>query len=550
MQKIQRFVADQRFDLPHYESLVGYLAAEFNAYNKQFFSPQSRIVKNWSIDNNGGLQVKVNQTVDSTLFSSDRTGKENFIVWKTTDPALTLDLADNATNYVEVQMTTALCASDTVAIWDTTANSGAGEEFTQTVDTAVQELPVLVSNTIAFSGDPDKLPLAIVVTAGGNIVTITDSRNMLYHLDADWNFGVTRTDKTIASAKDAYDALATSIKEIKGTTNWYDKAWVGTRYLKEYQNMFFSGGGDVGFEGVNGTDNLAWTQAIQIEIADRPYIYTISPQTVSILDGEALYVDIPAAAAGGPLTPVIVPLADVPIDPASAGWSPRIQVLFFRRGNTIYGNIDIPEIDSGETATIGEDLPKEVRSRLGITSESSYQAYTSTNYILPTDNYPTALSKLDAAVASFGLDVAKEEYFTVGVGGATNFVLTTFTFSVTHTIPDIQVYVNGQKQHQSPTGALDKDFRKVNNNEIEFSYTVPENAEVTVRDERTGVALVPGGGVDLTNITVNPQPSVSGANSLGSVTKGWKELYLKDTASAQVYRLDITSGVLTLTPVP
>ena len=551
MQKIQRFVADQRFDLPHYESLVGYLSSEFNAYNKSFFSPQSRVAKNWVLQNNGGLQVKVNQGSDSTLFSTDRTGKENFIVRKSTDAPLTLNLADNATNYVEVLMSTALCAPDTVAIWDATANGAQGEEFTQTVDTGSQELPSLVSNTIAFTGNIDRLPLAIVVTASGNIVSITDARKTLFHLDTDWSFGVTRTDKTISNMKDSFDALATSLKEIKGTTNWYDTPWTGTRFLKEYQNMFYSGGGDIGFEGANGADNLAWTSAIQIEIADRSFIYTVSPATISILDGQALYVDIPVSAAGGPLTPVVVALSAVPIDPASVGYSPRIQVLFFRRGNTIYGNIDIPELDSGETARIGQDLPKNIRTRLGVTSESSFQAYTSTGYIVTSDNYPTALSKLDAAIVAFANDTAKEEYFTVGVGGQSLFTMAAITFSTLHTVPDIQVYVNGQKAKQSPDGTLTNgDFRKVGNNQIQFDYTVPQNAVVTLRDERAGVGTSPGGGVDLTNITVDVQPSTNGSNAIGAVTKGWKELYLKDTASAQVYRLSITSGVLSLTPVP
>jgi hypothetical protein len=111
--------------------------------------------------------------------------------------------------------------------------------------------------------------------------------------------------------------------------------------------------------------------------------------------------------------------------------------------------------------------------------------------------------------------------------------------------------VNGVKKKQSPDGtAPNGEFIKTGNNQIQFSTTIPQYAVVTIRDERAGAGLVPGGGVDLENITVDVKPATSGANSIGAVTRGWKEIYLKDTASAQVYRLSITAGVLGITPVP
>ena len=72
MQRIQRFVADQRYDLPHHESMMEYISQEFYAYNKAFLSPTSRIVANWKIENNGGLSVRVNNTTGSLLFASDK----------------------------------------------------------------------------------------------------------------------------------------------------------------------------------------------------------------------------------------------------------------------------------------------------------------------------------------------------------------------------------------------------------------------------------------------------------------------------------------------
>ena len=551
MQRRQRFIADQRYDLPHHDSMLAYISQEFAKYNKNFFSPANRVVKNWTIVNNGGLQVKVDQTVDSLLFNSQRANKEVSILRKTSDDPLLLNLSDNATNYVEVQISTELCAQDTVAIWDQTANGGNGEEFTQSSMTGIQEEPKLVTNTIAFTGDPDKVRLAIVTTAGGVITGITDARQMLYGVTSDWNFGSPRTDRTIGDSLDAYMALATAIKEVKGTPNWYDAPWPSASLLKEFQNLFFTDGGDIAFEGTLPANTLGWTAPIGIHIADRANSYSVPVATVSVLEGQAVYVTIPATdVAAPPLAPVVAPLSAVPINPASPGFVPGVQVLFYRINNKIYGMMDIPEITSGEVVIIGESMSNNNRNRLGLISDSAFQPYSSTINILAADNYPTAISKLDNIIGAILNDNAREEYFPVGAGGETNFVASVLTWSTSHSIPDIQVFVNGVKMKQSPDGlAANGDFIKVDDNEIEFSYLIPEGALVTIRDERTGGGGG-GGGPDLNNITTNPAPVSNGAHSVGTVTKGWSGLYLKDTASAQVYRLDITAGVLNITAVP
>lgn len=407
MQKKQRFVADQRYDLPQHESMLAFIDQEFNNYNKAFFSPENKILKGWQIENNGGLSVRISQLTDSFLFNTERADKEGINFRAAADPLLTLSLADNSTNYVEIRLSSTTCAPDTVAIWDTTANAGQGEEFTQTVDTVSCESATIVSNTIAFTGDADKLPLAIVTTSGGVITNITDVRDFFFHLDSDWDFGVSRTDKTIASVKHAYDAITTSIKELKGTSDWYDVPWATLTELKEFNNMFISGGGNIGWE-TGGANTLSWSSAFQIEIADRPYQYIIDAGSVTLTDGQAMYVVIPKAAPSGSLTPVVASIGDVPIDPKSVGHASGIQVLFFRRSGTVFGLMDIPDLSSGETANIGIDLPTTIRTRLGITNESTYEAYSSasvsTGTIGTTDSYALAISKLTERAPAIKVD--------------------------------------------------------------------------------------------------------------------------------------------------
>lgn len=548
MQRSQRFVADQRFDLPQYDSMIGLISAEFAAYNKAFYAPLNRIVKNWKINNNGGLDVIVDQTSASTLFNSQRTGHEQFILREQSATALTLTLADNATNYVEVQIITGTCAADTVAIWDTTANGGLGQEFTQNVDTITEERPVLVSNTIAFTGVGDKIPLAIVVTSGGSITSITDSRKFLYEVETDWNFGLPRTDKTISNNKEAYDALASAIKEMKGTPKWYDVGWASAATLKEYQNLFFYGGGVLFWSGTQ----LTVPVDLSIEIAGRPYIYSISSGNYPLADGECLYVNIPPGAPSGDIIPVISAIGDVPLNPADVGYSPYIQTLFFRRGTILYGSMDMPEMEAGESASLGESIAESLQARLGIINDTSWVPYASTVYIGANDSYPLALSKLDDALDDLQQsinvitsDIAAEEY--LQSAGQTVFNAATITWNPANSVPDIQVFRNGQKVKLSPDGtAPNGDYKKNSATQIEFFYTVPANSEITIRDERTGG----GGSVDLTNITQDIQPLNNGSKSVGTVTKGWKDMFLKDDSSAQVYRVYVSGGVLNIDPVP
>ena len=552
MQRSQRFVADQRFDLPQYDSMINYISAEFYAYNQRFFSPNNRVVKNWKIENNGGLQVKVNNTDSSMLFNSESALAKAINFRAALSDEILVDLADNSTNYVELKIFLDTCAPDTVAVWDSSANGGTGEEFTQTVDTAIEQRPELVANTIAFTNDPDKVPLAIVTTSGGVITNITDARKMLFELESDWDFGLTRTDRTIDSFKSAYDALTTAIKEVKGSANWYDLPYAGNKILKEYQNMFFTGGGAILWEGANGANNISWNATIEILIADRAWTYSISPSVATAIpEGSALYVVIPEGAPVGPLVPIVAAMSAVPIDPASVGYDAGIQVLFLRKGGKIYGMMDIPELSSGETATIGEDLPKNIRDRLGIISDTTYESYTSTNIILAADSYATAISKMDAAFAAFASDEAKEDWQTVVGVPQLQFNTTNVTMIFDNTKLDVQVYINGVRMRQATDGtAATGEFKKNSATQIEFFQAIPVNARVCIRDERSGSAISGGGGVDLTNITVDPQPFTNGSQAIGTVTKAWEAIYLKDTLSSQVYRLEVTGGVFQIVAVP
>jgi len=62
--------------------------------------------------------------------------------------------------------------------------------------------------------------------------------------------------------------------------------------------------------------------------------------------------------------------------------------------------------------------------------------------------------------------------------------------------------------------------------------------------------IISGGSTDLTSISVDIRPTVAGANSVGTVIKPWKDIFLKDKSTADVWRLEIDNGVIQAILVP
>lgn len=296
MQKKQKFLADQRVDKPHIDSMLNLIEDVLQRMNQYYFTNDTNlVVGGWNIIVDSGLTVKVDQAEASSLFLSERVGYENFHWLLTTDTPLTVLLSDNTTNYVEVQFSSSTGDSQTTAFWDPLANDGAGEEFQQAVDLADEQIATLISNTVGFSGDPDKVPLVTVTTSAGSVTDIADSRNVLFGLDTDFNFGTPRDDRNIGDVKDMFDAITTSIKELKGTSVWYADPGPGISgiALLERMNYMVIKGGTISWE-VTGAEEVNWTDDIHILAPGRSFNYVIDAQTVaSVADGDVLYVTLP-----------------------------------------------------------------------------------------------------------------------------------------------------------------------------------------------------------------------------------------------------------------
>jgi hypothetical protein len=217
-------------------------------------------------------------------------------------------------------------------------------------------------------------------------------------------------------------------------------------------------------------------------------VYEIDGGSFPMNDGDALYIMLDGATFN--VTPQVAPITALP-------WGLPIQVLGFVANNEfnphLFSIAGVGQMDYGEEVTMGNDLNIVIRDRLGITSETTFQPYFSTQIINSIDTYPEAISKLDAQIDAMLNSQPAEDEFIVTTS-QTVFISSLITWDPDTSVPDILVFVNGQKQKQDLTGGLGKDFRKNSDSTIEFSYPVKNSTVVIWKSIGFGTS---GGGSNL-----------------------------------------------------
>lgn len=163
----------------------------------------------------------------------------------------------------------------------------------------------------------------------------------------------------------------------------------------------------------------------------------------------------------------------------------------------------------------------------------------------------TNIGQLQADLGTIQANTPDEQEFTTG-GVVATFTLTQFAVNASNLVRDIEVFVDGRRQMQATSGTFsgNKTWRKNSTSQIELSVVPPAGRVVTVWKQGTAVVVSGGGGTDLQNITVNPQPLTNGSKSLGTSTKGWDGVNVKDVTNAQVWKIQVNGGVLEAIAVP
>jgi len=138
------------------------------------------------------------------------------------------------------------------------------------------------------------------------------------------------------------------------------------------------------------SDDLSLGAGLQVLDMFSDINYTVVADDYTMLEGEALFLRLD----GMNLTviPEVLPVAQLP-------WEEDIAVLGVIKGGefnpVLLGVAGMEQLDSGESIIFGEDLPQNIRQRLGIINETSYQGYTSVIGQSASDTYPQALSNID-----------------------------------------------------------------------------------------------------------------------------------------------------------
>lgn len=151
------------------------------------------------------------------------------------------------------------------------------------------------------------------------------------------------------------------------------------------------------------------------------YKYSVQSGSYPIAEDECVYVQLPPGAPNLTIScvPTVAHMHDIP-------WGDNTVVLAFRKGDRINpvflqkGNVQ--PLDNGEQGTVGQDLPQSIRTKLGITSETTFEPFSSTSVVSNSDTMPAAVSKLDDRIDGLenGLSVVVHQNQNIRlIGGGT-----------------------------------------------------------------------------------------------------------------------------------
>lgn len=250
----------ERIDLPDLLSIDSYGAGDWKFFMQSLVgTTKPYILSGFDIINPGnaiGLPSCSFRVADSVVYYPGAAAGPFFYGLEEGNSAaepITPQLRTNATNYVYLTLSTYETSIDTRALWDPDRNGGAGGEFTQDINTESVIQAQLGISTGSFP--VNTVPLAIITVGPTAITTITDARDLLFRLgvggiaqdpqasfawpalpDTDHERMETNGtmtslsnpnpfqggDKNIKTLKQWMDAVMTKLKELGGTTYWYE----------------------------------------------------------------------------------------------------------------------------------------------------------------------------------------------------------------------------------------------------------------------------------------------------------------------------------------
>lgn len=307
----------ERLDLPDLLSIDSYGAGDWKYFIQGLIGPSKPyILKGFDVidpQNAIGTQSCSIRVADSVvLYPGSTAGPFYHGLSEGNENALPLvpELRKNAVNYVYLTFSTFNTSVDTRAFWDPDKDGGNGGEFTQDVNTeSVLKVEINVS-TGSFPANT--IPVAKVTVGAVVITAIQDARDLMYRLgtggispdpNSTYNFRSLPTsqyqrnepptimsnpsdpnpfqgaDKNILSLKEWMDVVMTKLKELGGTTYWYQDAStfsIASIFADALTTTYKSKGKYLHSSATAG--DLTWSEDILIK-------QTASPKDTIIRDG-------------------------------------------------------------------------------------------------------------------------------------------------------------------------------------------------------------------------------------------------------------------------
>lgn len=254
------FSSAERVDLPDLLSIDSYAAGDWKYFlqsligtSKPYILTGFDVISPGSAIGQPTCSIKVADSIVYYPGSSAGPFFHGLPEGDTNAQPLVPQLRTNATNYVYLTLSTFNTASDTRALWDPDRNGGQGSEFTQDINT---ESVIQATINVSTGSFPiNTIPVAIIVVGPSTIVSITDARDLMFRLGSGglnpdplnsfaWQdlpsspYARQEPDVTISSPSDPnpfqggdkniytlkqwMDAVMTKLKELGGTTYWYE----------------------------------------------------------------------------------------------------------------------------------------------------------------------------------------------------------------------------------------------------------------------------------------------------------------------------------------
>lgn len=321
----------ERLDLPDLLSIDSYGAGDWKYFVQGLIGPSKPyILKGFDIidpQNAIGTQSCSIRVADSVvLYPGSTAGPFYHGLTEGNTNALPLvpELRKNAVNYVYLTFSTFNTSVDTRAFWDPDKDGGTGGEFTQDVNTeSVLKVEVNVS-TGSFPANT--IPVAKVTVGAVVITAIEDARDLMFRLGTGgispnpnntYNFRSLPSstyqrnepptimsnpsdpnpfqgaDKNILTLKEWMDVVMTKLKELGGTTYWYQDAStfsVASIFADALTTTYKSKGKYLHSSATAG--DLTWSEDIIIKQTASPKDTIIRAGTISIGNEQVAYLPL------------------------------------------------------------------------------------------------------------------------------------------------------------------------------------------------------------------------------------------------------------------